>query len=152
MILAAALLAARLSGIAPSRIVSVAMAGLALFVALLVRRQPGLADRRAALRRRLDRHAAPGVGHDSRPDRDDARGARPCGGPDELSVTAASILSMAFAGAVGAVAGVRTVFLLCAAVIALGAVAAVLLFRRAHDQPDVYPGEAPATPLTPAAG
>lgn len=57
------------------------------------------------------------------------------------ATSGASLLSMAFAGLAGDLLGARTVFVLCAGVIAAGALFALMLFRRqpaaqsvAHEQ------------------
>ncbi len=152
MILAAALLAARLSGIAPSRIVSVAMAGLALFVALLagvsqVWQIVVLLFGVGLIVTPLQASVTTLIQTETTPD---VRGR--VAALTNSSVTAASILSMAFAGAAGAVVGVRNVFLLCALVIAIGAGIAIVLFRRAHRASAEEASDAVATPLTPAAG
>jgi predicted MFS family arabinose efflux permease len=57
------------------------------------------------------------------------------------ATSGASVLSMAFAGIAGDLLGARTVFVLCAAVIATGAVISMALFRRA-------PGAASASEVT----
>jgi hypothetical protein len=151
MILAAAILAVRLGSVSPSRIIAVAMSALAVFVALLsgvtavwqvVLLLFGVGwivtPLQASVTTIVQTETTPEV----------------IGRVAALlnsSVTAASILSMAFAGAVGQVVGVRNVFLLCALVVAIGAGIAMWLFRRAHPV-GVDMAEAVATPLTPAAG
>lgn len=58
------------------------------------------------------------------------------------ATSGASVLSMAFAGLAGDLLGARTVFVLCAGVIACGALIALMLFRRSPRSAPV--GEAPA--------
>jgi MFS family permease len=152
MILAAALLAVRLAGVAPSRVITVAMAGLAVCVALVA----GVTDAwqvvvllflvgwvitplQASVATVVQTEAATEV-----------RGR--VASLLNSSVTVASILSMAFAGAAGALVGVRTVFLLSAGVIGLGVLVAVLLFRRAHGTSATRADDSLPGPLTPAAG
>jgi MFS family permease len=152
MILAAVLLAARLGGVSPSRIVSLAMAGLALFVALL----SGVTEvwqivvllfgvgwivtpLQASVTTLIQTETTPEV-----------RGR--VAALTNSSVTAASVLSMAFAGAAGAVVGVRNVFLLGAFVVAIGAGVAAWLFHRARPVSGDSADEPVSSPLTPAAG
>jgi MFS family permease len=130
MILAAAVLAARLGGVKPSVIVGTSMAGIALFSALLagvnqVWQVVGLlflvglvvTPLQAALMTVVQTATEPQV-----------RG-RVAALLNSV-MSGASIVSMAFAGVAGQFLGVRSVFLLSAIVIGLGAVAAVVLFRR----------------------
>jgi MFS family permease len=152
MVLAAGILAVRLAGVSPSRIITVAMSALAVFVALL----SGVTQVWQVVVLLF------GVGWIVTPLQASVTTIVQTETTTEVrgrvaallnsSVTAASILSMAFAGAVGALVGVRYVFLLCAAVVALGAIAAVLLFRRSGAASTSAPPESAATPLTPAAG
>ena len=130
MILAAAVLAARLGGVKPSVIVGTSMAGLAVFVALLAGVTQvwqvvvllffvGLVvtPLQAAVTTVVQTATEPQV-----------RGR--VAALLNSAVSGASIVSMAFAGVAGQFLGVRSVFLLSAVVIGLGAVAAVILFRR----------------------
>jgi MFS family permease len=130
MILAAALLATRLGGVKPSVIVGVSMAGLATATALLagvtqVWQVIGLlflfgwvvTPLQAAVTTLVQTQTEPQV-----------RG-RVAALLNSV-VSGASIISMAFAGIAGQFLGVRSVFLLSAAVVGTGAVAAVVLFRR----------------------
>ena len=135
MIAAAAVLAARLGGVKPSVIVGVSMGGLAIFVALLAGVTQvwqvvvllllvGLVitPLQAAVTTVVQTATEPQV-----------RG-RVAALLNSV-VSGASIVSMAFAGLAGQFLGVRSVFLLSALVVGLGAVTAVILFRRGTEEP-----------------
>ncbi|MEA2622194.1 MAG: hypothetical protein QOH61_1104 [Chloroflexota bacterium] len=130
MILAAAVLAARLGGVKPGVIVGVTMGGTAGVVALLAGVTAvwqvvillfavGLVitPLQAAVTTIVQTATEPKV-----------RG-RVAALLNSV-VSGATVISMAFAGLAGQFLGVRSVFLLSAAVIGLGAAAAVILFRR----------------------
>jgi MFS transporter, DHA3 family, macrolide efflux protein len=138
MLLAAAVLAARLAGVAPSRIIWIGMVGLSLFVGLLtgvtqVWQIVVLLFLVGWIVTPLQASVATIVQTETAPE---VRGR--VAALLNSSVTAANILSMAFAGVVGAIVGVRSVFVLSALVVGLGAVAALLLFRRAGRSRDVH--------------
>lgn len=130
MILAAAVFAAKLGGLKPSVIVGTTMAGIALVIALLagvtqVWQVVGLLFLVGLVITPLQAAISTVVQTATEPQ---VRGR--VAALLNSATSGASIISMAFAGVAGQFLGVRSVFLLSAAVIGLGAVSAVILFRR----------------------
>jgi len=130
MLLSAGLVATLFAGLAPSVIVRATMAGIAIVTALLggvtavwqvvlLLFVVGLcvAPLQAAATTIVQAETV-----------EEARGR--VAGLLNAGITAASVLSMAFAGAAGQLIGVRSMFVLCGLVIGAGAVVAVVLYRR----------------------
>lgn len=147
MILAAALLAVRLAGVRPGTIVAVGMVGLAVFTALMAAVNQVwqvvlllfavgwvITPLQASVTTLVQTATDPKV-----------RGR--VAGLLNSSVTAASVVSMAFAGLAGQAFSARAVFVLCALIIGGGALIAAWLFGRSEGGADyaaAASGPAPA--------